>query len=112
MNMVNGAPINLLNCISLAGSVALMVAAFLMQSQSAAKVGLVGSILLWVFYAPLIVVSFIMPFSVWQDIQSDAHFHEYIPLAGRFLGPVLLILCTINSIVLKRSQAASRVSRP
>jgi hypothetical protein len=112
MNMVNGAPISLLNCISLLGSATLLIAAVLMplRSHSAAKVGLFGSILSWVFYAPLIVLSFIMPFSTWQEIQLDASFRDYVPLLGRFLGTVLLILCTVYSIILlKRNRATPRV---
>jgi hypothetical protein len=81
-----------------------------LRSHSAAKVGLFGSILSWVFYALLIVLSFIMPFSTWQEIQLDASFHDYVPLLGGFLGTVLLILCTVYSItLLKRVRATPRV---
>jgi hypothetical protein len=106
MNMVNGAPLNLLNCISLLGSATLLVAAVLipLRTHSAGKVGLLGSVLSWVFYAPLTIVSLIMP-SAWRDIWFDAHFHEYVPLVGRFFGPVLLAMCTVNSIIrLKRAR--------
>jgi hypothetical protein len=111
MNMVNGAPISILNCISLLGSATLLVAAILIASRShaAAKIGLFGSILSWVFYGPLIFISFIMPFSTWGEIRFEASVHEYVPLAGRFLGPVLVILCTVHSIVLwKRNRATSK----
>jgi hypothetical protein len=113
MAMVYGAPINILNCISLLGSAALLGAAILMalRPHSAGWVGLLGSIFSWVFYASLILVSFVMPFRTWHEIQLDVSFHEYIPLVGRFLGPVLLILCTVYSaMLLKRNRATSRVS--
>ena len=50
MNIVNGAPINLLNCTALLGSATLLGAAVLvtLRPRVAAKVGLAGSLLLWV----------------------------------------------------------------
>src|SRR5260370_12486945 len=50
MSMVNGAPINLLNCISLLGSATLLGAAFLLpfRPSFAANVELAGSVLSWV----------------------------------------------------------------
>ena len=111
MAMVNGAPLNLLNAVSLIGSAALMVAAVLLlfRLRTASKVGALGSMLCWVYYAPLIVVSLIAPFSTWREIRFDFSFHDYVPLVGRLLGPVLLILCTANSIVLlKRNRGVSQ----
>ena len=110
MAMVNGAPLNLLNAVSLLGSGALMVAAVLLlfQLRTASKVGALGSVLCWVYYAPLIVVTLIAPFSTWREIRFDFSFHDYVPLVGRLLGPVLLALCTANSIVLlKRDRGVS-----
>jgi hypothetical protein len=104
MNMVNGAPINLLNCISLLGSATLLGAALLLllRARAATRVALLGSILCWVFYAPLILVSIIAPFSTWREIQFDLSFRDYIPVLGRLFGSVLLILCTANSVILAR----------
>lgn len=110
MDMVNGAPINLLNCVALLGSVTLLGAAFFapFEPRVAAGIGIAGSLLSWVFYAPLLVVSFLMPLSAWQDVQLSFHFREYTPLAGMFLGPILLIACTVNSIlVFRRSRVVS-----
>lgn len=100
MDVVNGARINLLNCVAFLGSVVLVVAAGLAHRRPlvAAKTGLVGSGLLWVFYLPMIVLSFSMPFSTWQEIRGFVSFHEYIPLIGTLLGPILLIVCTATEI--------------
>ena len=114
MDLVNGAPINILNCISLLGAATLLAAAvlILVRPHSGAKVGLLGSTLSWVFYAPLTVVGLVMPFSTWHQIQFDASFHEYIPLVGRLVGPILSILCTVHPIILlKRNRATSQVSK-
>ena len=111
MEIVNGAPINLLNCISLLGSATLVGAAVLLpfRLHAAAKLGFLGSMLCWVYYAPLTVVSLIMPFSTWREIQFDLSFRDYVPLFGRLFGPVLLILCTVNSIILlRRNRAVSQ----
>ncbi len=104
MDIVNGAPINLLNCISLLGSVLLLGAAFLLffRSGFAAKIGLAGSVLSWVYYGPLIVASLVAPFSMRLEIKSFVTFHEYVPLAGMVFGPVLLIACTLHSTLLFR----------
>jgi hypothetical protein len=104
MDRVNGAPINPLNCVALVGSVTLIGAAFLVpfKPHVAAGVGTTGSLLSWVFYGPLLVVSFLMPFSAWSDVRSFFFFHEYIPLAVMILAPVLLIACTVNSILILR----------
>ena len=115
MSMVNGAPINLLNCISLLGSGTLLGAAFLLpfRPSFAAKVGLAGSILSWVFYGPLIVASLVAPFSIWLDIKTDISFHEYVPLVGMLVGPVLLIACTVHSMLfLRRSRESNTAIRP
>lgn len=114
MAMVNGAPLNLLNAISLLGSMALMVAAVLVlfRLRTASKVGVLGSMLCWVYYAPLIVASLIAPFSTWREIRFDFSFHDYVPLVGRLLAPILLILCTANSIALSKRNRAVSQSHP
>jgi hypothetical protein len=101
MSMVNGAPINLLNCISLLGSAMLLGVAFLLPSRPslAAKVGLTGSVLSWVFYGPLIVASIVAPFSMWFEIKTFITFHDYVPLMGTLFAPVLLIACTVHSML-------------
>src|ERR1035441_2215701 len=100
MNVVNGAPINLLNCAALLGSAMLLGAAVLLpfRSSLAAGVGLAGSTLLWVSYGPLIAASLFAPFSTWLEIKTFITFRDYVPLVGMFLGPVLLIACTLTSI--------------
>ena len=111
MSMVNGAPINLLNYISLLGSATLLGAAFLLPVRPgfAARVGLAGSILSWVFYGPLIVASLVARFSTWLEIQTFITFHDYVPLIGVFFGPVLLIACTVHSTLsFTRSRQAIR----
>jgi hypothetical protein len=109
MSMVNGAPINLLNCISLLGSAALLAAAFLvsLRPSLAVKVGLMGSIFSWVYYGPLIVASLVAPFSVRLDIKTSIVFHDYIPLVGTLFGPVLLIACTVHSALFFRRNGAT-----
>jgi hypothetical protein len=84
MSMVNGAPMNLLNCLSLLGSATLLGAAFLLSVRPsfAAKVGLAGSILSWVFYGPLIIASVVAPFSTWLEMKTFIVLHDYVPLMG------------------------------
>ena len=111
LSVVNGAPIYVLNGMSLLGSTTLLGAAVLVpfRVRTAAKIGFFGSMLSWVFYAPLIVASVITPISTWRDIQLDISFREYVPLVGKLLGPILLIACTVSSIVLlRRSRAISQ----
>jgi hypothetical protein len=100
MNVVNGAPLNLLNCTALVGSALLLVTALILpfRTRVAAKLGFVGSVLSWVFYVPLIGASLIARFSAWLDIQIYIRFHDYVPLVGMFLGPFLLIACTVDSV--------------
>ncbi|MFZ0479418.1 MAG: hypothetical protein WAL71_09730 [Terriglobales bacterium] len=104
MNMVNGAPINLLNCLSLAGSLALLGAAvlFLLRRGVAAKIGLAGSALSWVFYGPLVVAGLVAPFLSWLDVKTFITFCDYVPLTGMLLGPILLTACTIHSALCLR----------
>lgn len=112
MSMIWGAAINLLNCMSLLGSAALLGAAFLLpfRPNFAAKVGLAGSILSWVFYGPLIVAYLVAPFSTWLEIRDVYHFHDYVPLMGMLFGPVLLIACTVHSTLsFSRSREAIRL---
>ena len=63
MDMVNGAPLNLLNLTALLGALTLVGAAAVVpfRPHVAAKIGLAGSLLLWVYYAPLIAVSVLCP---------------------------------------------------
>ena len=100
MNIVNGAPINLLNCVALLGSATLLGAAVLLmfRQRVARKFGFAGSLLLWVFYAPLIAASVVAPFSTWREIRTFLSFRDYVPLVGMFFGPVLSIACTVTSI--------------
>jgi hypothetical protein len=100
MDVVNGAPINLLNCIALFGSVVLLIAAVLAPARLrvAAKTGLAGSLLLWVFYSTTIVIWFSMPFSAWQEIRTFITFREYVPLTGMLLGPILSTVCTATEL--------------
>lgn len=108
MSIVNGAPLNLLNYMSLLGSATLLGTAFLLPFRPglAARVGLAGSVLSWVFYGPLIVSSMVATFSIWLEIKTFIAFHDYIPLMGLLFGPVLLIACTIHSIHSFRHRSA------
>lgn len=115
MSMVNGAPINLLNCMSLFGSATLLGAAFLLplRPSFAAKLGLAGSLLSWVFYGPLIVACLVAPFSAWHDIKTFSTFRDYVPLMGMLFGPALLIACTGHSaLFLRRSGESGTAIRP
>ena|ERR1700722_14759098 len=99
MDIVNGAPPSLWDFAALLGSVALLSAAATVpfRPRMAAKIGLVGSLFLWVCYAPLIAVAVFEPFTTRQDIRSFISDQEYVPLVGMLLGPALLIVCTIIS---------------
>ena len=112
MSMVNGAAINLLNCISLLGSATLLGTAFLLpfRPSFAARVGLAGSILSWVFYGPLIVAGLVAPFSTWLEIKTFITFHDYVPLVGLVFGPVLLIALTVHSALFFLCAVGSRES--
>jgi hypothetical protein len=115
MSMVNGAPINLLNCISLLGSATLLGAAFLLpfRPSFAAKVGLAGSILSWVFYGPLIVAGLVAPSSTWLEIKTFITFHDYVALIGMLFGPLLLIAWTVHStLFFKRSGESGTAIQP
>jgi hypothetical protein len=100
MDVVNGAPINLLNCIALFGSVVLLIAAVLAPARLrvAAMTGLAGTLLLWAFYSTVIVIWFSMPFSTWQEIHGFISFREYVPVTGMLLGPILLAVCTVTEL--------------
>src|ERR1700724_3445361 len=112
MSMVNGAPTNLLNCISLLGSATLLGAGFLLPFRPifAAKAGLAGSLLSWVFYGPLMVASLAAPFSTWLEIKTFITFRDYVPLTGMLFGPSLLIACTVHSTLLFRRTGESRMA--
>ena len=98
MSIVNGAPVNPLNCAALLGAAMLLGAGALtpFRPRAAAKLGLAGSVLLWVFYAPLVVVGFLMPFSTRQQIQEFVSFRDYVPLVGMIVGPILLAAYTVT----------------
>lgn len=100
MDAVNGAPINLLNCIALLGSLVLLVAAVLSPARPrvAAKTGLVGSLLLWIFYSTMLVIWFSMPFSALRELRTFIYWREYVPLTGMLLGPILLTVCTVTEL--------------
>ena len=100
MEMVNGAPIPLLNCVGLLGSMTLLAGAILapFRSKAEAKCVLTGSLLSWTFYGPLVVVGFLMPYTSWSELRTFISFREYVPLVGTIMGPILLIACTVASI--------------
>jgi len=113
MSIVNGAPLNPMNCIALIGSALLLIAAviLLFRTRIGALVALGGSVLSWVFYAPFLVVSAFMPFTAWLEIRGFVSYGEYIPLAGIFIAPILLVVCTVDSIrLLRRCLAISATS--
>lgn len=101
MGRVNGAPLNLLNFTALLGSVTLVGAAMLVlfRPHVAAGMGFAGSLLLWVYYAPLTIVGVLTPFTTRTEIQGFIKFHDYVPLVGMLVGPILLIVCTTNSVL-------------
>jgi hypothetical protein len=109
MNMVNGAPLNLLNFTALLGSVTLVGAAMLapFRPHIAAAIGFAGSLLLWIYYAPLIIVSLFTPFTARNEIQVFISFHDYVPLVGMLVGPVLLILSTTKSVLFFKHDSES-----
>jgi hypothetical protein len=37
-----------------------------------------------------------------MDIRSYLSYHEFIPLVGVILGPILIVATTVNSILLVR----------
>jgi hypothetical protein len=112
MLIVNGAPLNLLNCAALVGSAVLLVAAVLMsyQSRVAGKIGLLGSLLLWIYYGPLVVITLGMPFTSRAEVQTLISDHDFVPLYGRLLGPILLIACTVHSALCVRSRPKPMIS--
>ncbi len=109
MDMVNGAPLHLLNFTALLGSVTLIGAAMLVpfRPHVAAAIGFAGSLLLWVYYAPLTIVSLFTPLTTRTEIQGFISFHDYVPLVGMLVGPVLLLVCTANAILFFKNHPAS-----
>jgi hypothetical protein len=89
----------LLNFAALLGAMTLVgaTATVPFQPRIAAKFGLAGSLLLWIYYAPLIVDSIFTPFSSWHDIRQSISFNDYVPVVGILLGPILLIATTAKS---------------
>jgi hypothetical protein len=110
MDLVNGAPLNLLNFTALLGSVALITAAATLpfRPHMATKIGLVGSLLLWVYYLPLITVSAFEPFTTREEIRTFVSDQEYVPLVGILLIPVLLMASTANSALFYLRHRKSR----
>ena len=98
MDMVNGASLNALNLTALIGSLTLVVAAVLKAygTRVAVKIGVVGSLLLWVYYGPLIFVGLSMPSTAQSQIREFISDQNYDPLFGILLGPILLIACTVT----------------
>lgn len=102
MNVVNGAPVNFFSLTLLLGSLTLVGAALALPFRPliGARVGLAGSLLLWVYYAPLVVVGFGEPFTTREQIRSLISDQEYVPLLGTLAGPILLVVCTVSSILI------------
>jgi hypothetical protein len=107
MDMVNGAPLPLLNLIALLGAATLVGAAVTVpfRQRVAAKIGLAGSLLLWLYYAPLIAVSIFTPLSTWHSIRFFVSYHDYVPVVGILVGPILLIASTANSALFIRAKS-------
>lgn len=107
MDMVNGAPLGLLNLTALLGAATLVgaAAAVPFRPRIAAKIGLAGSLLLWVYYAPLIAVSVFTLFSTWANIRQLISVHDYVPVVGILVGPILLIASTANSVLCLRAKS-------
>jgi hypothetical protein len=107
MDMVNGAPLHLLNLTALLGAATLVGAAIAVpfRPRVAAKIGLAGTLLLWFYYAPLIAVSIFTPFSTWHSIRFFISFHDYVPVVGILVGPILLIASTANSALFFKAKS-------
>jgi hypothetical protein len=107
MGMVNGAPLNILNLIALLGAATLVGAtvAVPFRPPVAVKIGFAGSLLLCVYYAPLIAVSIFTPFSTWHSIRFFISFRDYVPVMGILVGPILVIASTTNSAIFFRAKS-------
>lgn len=111
--MMWGAPINWFSCAALLGSMVLLIAGVLVFSRlrASAVAGLIGAILIWIYCGPLLVLATLAPYSFWQDLKFNLHFHDYVPVAGPLLGIVLLVLTTLHSIsVLRKSGSKQAVT--
>lgn len=110
MWMIWGAPINVLNCTALLGSTVLLLAAVLalLRARVTAGVGVAGSILVWVYYGPLLFFAMLAPSSFWSDLEFNFKFHDYVPIIGPSLGIPLLVLSTIHSISALRNDRLGR----
>ena len=88
--------LGLLTLSSLFGSSMLMGAGVVVwfRPRIAAKVGLTGSILLWVVYASLIDVYLAI------DYRLEIRLGGYASLVDRLVGPSLLFVCTASSAFL------------
>ena len=95
------------------GAVTLVGAAAVVpfRPHVAAKIGLAGSVLLWVYYALLIAVSIVTPFSKWHSIRFFISFHDYVPVAGILVAPILLIASTANSVLFFKAKFYKRRSQ-
>lgn len=111
-SMIWGAPVNPLNCAALLGSAVLLIAGILVifRLRASAGVGLAGSILVWVYYGPLLVIATLAPYSFFSDLRFNLKFHDYVPVAGPVLGLPLLILSTVHAISALRKNRAPRVA--
>ena len=107
MDMVNGAPPGLLNLTALFGAATLVGAAVAVpfRPRVAGKIGLAGSLLLWTYYVPLIAISIFTPISTWHSIRFFISYHDYVPVVGILVGPMLLIACTVKSALLFRAKS-------
>jgi hypothetical protein len=88
-----------------------MVAAVVLRFRPriAAQIGLAGSLLAWIAYAPFLAVSLASPRSTWHQLGFYISFRDYVPLLGSIFAPVLLMGCTAISIILLRQHP--RISR-
>ena len=98
-----------LNLIAVLGAVRLVGAAAVVpfRPHVAAKIGHAGSVLLRVYYAPLIAVSIVKPFSTWHSIRFFISFHDYVPVAGILVGPILLIASTASPVLFFKAKSLS-----
>jgi hypothetical protein len=113
MSAIYGGPINPWYGAPLFGSVLLMLAAIMLRfrPRNAAQIGLAGSFLAWIAYAPFMVVSLAHPISTWRQLRFYISFHDYVPVLGGVLAPALLITCTVISIIqLRQHPAISRAT--
>jgi hypothetical protein len=107
MDMVDGAPPHVLNLIALTGAATLVGAAIAVpfRLDVAAKIGLAGSLVLWVYYPPRIAVSIFTPFSTCHSIRFFISYRDYVPVVGILVAPILLIVSTANAALLFKAES-------